>query len=153
MSKQFLMPFFSREINAGENASVIKSPPIHLVMPPQSCVRLQSNIDLPNIFKPDAHRNHGGAARRTQMSTFYRLPRRFAARRRVPRQITSVGSSAGRCAVCERIDPGDPSLTGIECLLKEVSILGTSAAAKGQLAPPTPDHCNREERRGAPYSP
>lgn len=55
MSKQFLAPFFffffPREINAGENASVIKSPPIHLVVPPQSCVRLQSNIDLPNIFE------------------------------------------------------------------------------------------------------
>lgn len=52
----------------------------------------------------------------------------------------------------ERIDPGDPSLTGIECLLKEVSILGTSAAAEGQLAPPMPDHCNRGETRSTVFT-
>lgn len=50
MSKQFLA--FFREINAGENASVIKSPPIHLVMLRQSLrARLQSNIDLLNILE------------------------------------------------------------------------------------------------------
>lgn len=70
----------------------------------------------------------------------------------MPRQITSAGSSAVRCAVRERIDPGDPSLTGIECLLKEVSILGTSAAAEGQLAPPMPDHCNRGETRSTVFT-
>lgn len=70
----------------------------------------------------------------------------------MPRQITSAGSLAVRCAACERIDPGDPSLTGIECLLKEVSILGTSAAAEGQLAPPMPDHCNRGETRSTVFT-
>lgn len=38
MSKQFLA--FFREINAGENASVIKSPPIHLVMLRRSSARV-----------------------------------------------------------------------------------------------------------------
>lgn len=67
-------------------------------------------------------------------------------------QVTSVESSARPYAApYEQIGPGDLSLTGLECLLREVSILGASAGQRAnwpRCLTTATESGNREERQG-----